>query len=104
MDWTSGAGIGVAVLPVLIWLYLLCARGGFWRVKPHLAPPISKSRSPKKVAVVIPARNEADVIAGTIASLLVQDFEGACEIFVVDDASRDATADEAMAAAGNGNS
>jgi hopene-associated glycosyltransferase HpnB len=99
MDWTSGAGITVAVLPVLIWLYLLYARGGFWRVKPHLAPLLPQSGSPKKIAVVIPARNEAAVIGGTVTSLLAQDFHGSCQIFVVDDGSTDGTADEALAAA-----
>jgi hopene-associated glycosyltransferase HpnB len=97
MDWLSYAA---AALPVLIWLYLLSARGGFWRIEPHLAPVFPPSDTPKKIAVVIPARNEADVIAGTVASLLGQQFHGVCHIFVVDDGSGDGTADVAAAAGG----
>jgi hopene-associated glycosyltransferase HpnB len=94
MDWT----FCVAALPVLIWTYLLCARGGFWRVKPHLGLLLPPSEPPKKIAIVIPARNEADVIGVTITSLLAQDFHGICNIFVVDDGSTDGTAEIARAA------
>ncbi len=45
------------------------------------------------VAVVIPARNEADGIAETIGSLLRQDYAGAFTIILVDDDSNDGTAD-----------
>ena len=48
---------------------------------------------------MIPARNEAGVIAETVASLLAQDFPGSCRIFVVDDGSTDATAEKAIAVA-----
>jgi hopene-associated glycosyltransferase HpnB len=99
------AGTVAAALPVLIWLYLLCARGRFWLVKPALAPGDSDSAGSRlvgthapRIAVVIPARNEVSVIAGTITSLLAQDFPGSCEIFVVDDNSSDGTADAALAA------
>ncbi len=98
MDWTFCTGIAAATLPVLIWLYLLLARGGFWRVKPHFALPLPPSEPPKKIAIVIPARNEADVIDGSITSLLAQDFHGVCNIFVVDDGSTDRTAEIARAA------
>ena len=99
MHWTSCVGIALAALPVLIWVYLLCARGAFWRVKPHLPPEFSNSGSPKTVSVVIPARNEADVIAETVTSLLTQNFEGSSHVYVVDDGSTDATAEQAIGAA-----
>src|SRR5690242_12305972 len=94
MEWISCA----AALPVLIWLYLLLGRGGFWRVRPHPGLLLPPSEPPKKIVIVIPARNEADVIGVTITSLLAQDFHGICNIFVVDDGSIDGTAEIARAA------
>jgi hopene-associated glycosyltransferase HpnB len=44
------------------------------------------------VAVVVPARNEADVVGRSIQSLLEQDYVGRLHIFVVDDHSSDGTA------------
>ena len=43
------------------------------------------------VSVIVPAFNEEKVICRTIESLLAQDYEGAIEVVVVDDGSRDAT-------------
>jgi len=55
------------------------------------------------VAVVIPARNEAAVIAESVGSLLRQDYLGALTIIVVDDDSEDGTGALAkVAAAGSG--
>src|SRR5262249_37799630 len=54
---------GIGLLSLGVWLYMLLARGGFWRARERdddvVAPP---ARWPSVVAVV-PARNEADVIA-----------------------------------------
>jgi len=86
------------------WLYLLTAHGRFWSVRSAQANPRDpqvERTSPvvrPAIAIVIPARNEADVIGRAIASLLRQD---GCEvlIFVVDDNSSDGTADVARQAA-----
>lgn len=51
------------------------------------------------IAVIIPARNEADVIGKSVASLLQQNGVDALRIFVVDDNSTDGTAEAARAAA-----
>ncbi|HVN46134.1 MAG TPA: glycosyltransferase [Steroidobacteraceae bacterium] len=88
----------IAFIPVLIWVYLLTARGRFWwpgaqRV-PRL-PPVA----PRHVVVVIPARNEAEQIAAAVDSLLRQEFAGRIELIVVDDGSTDGTAAAARAAA-----
>jgi hopene-associated glycosyltransferase HpnB len=89
----------LAAVPVVIWIYLLAFRGGFWRITNHLAPVEQTKSSGKRVAVVIPARNEAAYIERAITSLLEQDFSAALHIFLVDDASTDQTADVAVAAA-----
>lgn len=91
----------LAVLPLLSWLYLLLARGAFWRA-PALdlkVAPTGGDRSATRIVAVIPARNEAALIGESVASLLTQRFEGAVHVIVVDDASSDATAECALRAA-----
>ncbi|MBI2410614.1 MAG: glycosyltransferase [Candidatus Kerfeldbacteria bacterium] len=51
-----------------------------------------------EISIVIPAHNEEKYITRTIRSLQEQDFSGAYEIIVVDNASSDATASVAIAA------
>ena len=87
----------VGIVSALAWLYLLLARGWFWRVAE--APPATGPLSNARVTVVIPARNEADGIATTVTSLLTQDHPGPLTIVLVDDHSTDGTADLARAAA-----
>jgi hopene-associated glycosyltransferase HpnB len=91
--------IGVAALPGAIWLYLLLGRGGFWRVNRQFVPRMPETIASPYVAVVIPARNEADVIGIAIDSLLRQNYSGRLQIFLVDDASSDRTAIQAREAA-----
>ncbi|MBV8071220.1 MAG: glycosyltransferase, partial [Acidobacteriaceae bacterium] len=89
----------LACVSLLIWLYLVLARGGFWRVRRLLrAVDLSKAQG-KRISVVIPARDEADVIGPSIASLLRHEHVSAVQIFLVDDSSSDGTADVAEAAA-----
>ncbi|MEQ5841757.1 glycosyl transferase family 2 [Paraburkholderia acidicola] len=89
----------LSCVSLLIWCVLLFARGGFWRTRP--APPLTVQ--PREawpaVAAVVPARNEADVIAQAVSSLLTQEYAGAFHVIVVDDHSTDGTADAARAAA-----
>lgn len=91
----------LGLLPLAIWIYLLAARGGFWlaRDRDDVAPPAEPVRWPSVVAVV-PARNEADVIARSIGSLLAQDYPGSFRVVLVDDGSSDGTAAAARALAG----
>jgi hopene-associated glycosyltransferase HpnB len=84
---------------VLNWIYLLLLRGMFWRL-PEDGPALPPA-GPRTVAVVIPARNEAETIGRTIASLAAQNFAGALHIFLVDDHSVDGTAEIALASAGS---
>jgi len=53
----------VAAASLAVWIYLMTARGGFWRAaerddRDEPAPP----RSWPPVTAVVPARDEADVI------------------------------------------
>jgi hopene-associated glycosyltransferase HpnB len=86
-------------VPFVIWLYLLLGRGFFWlaaerdeRDEPSLDREIWPS-----VTAVVPARDEADVIDRSIGSLLQQNYPGRFRIILVDDLSRDGTADAARA-------
>ena len=93
--------IGAGTASAAIWLYLLTARGQFWRDKPEtavFAPPANWPR----IAAVIPARNEAAIIATTVRSLATQDYPGELGIVLVDDISDDGTGDLARAAAAEG--
>ncbi len=52
-----------------------------------------------RVAAVVPARNEADVIGAGVTSLLAQDYPEPLAIILTDDQSDDGTADAASSAA-----
>ena len=93
--------IAGGVLSLAAWLDLLFARGSFWRIsKPHPAIPITTRPT---IAVVIPARNEADVIARAITSLLHQQIGANLHVVLTDDASTDSTAAVASQAAETAN-
>ena len=82
-----------------IWLYLLLGRGFFWcgRERDDEAPT-GRGAWPSVVAV-IPARDEAECVGDTVASLLRQDYPGVFKVILVDDQSRDGTAQIARDAA-----
>ena len=86
---------------VFVWIYLILAHGRFWMVQRLGAREAPLSAIPGPIAVVIPARNEADVIGDAVRSLLQQSCAGAIHIFLVDDNSSDGTAEAACQAASN---
>lgn len=90
----------LCLLPLVIWLYLIGARGGFWlaRDRDDRNEPAEPAIWPSVVAVV-PARDEAEVIGAAIGSLLAQDYPGDFRIVLVDDNSSDGTAEAAAGAA-----
>ncbi|NQV19907.1 MAG: glycosyltransferase, partial [Rhodospirillales bacterium] len=100
---TLSAPGAAAALSGVLWVVLLLFRGGFWRADQRLGPapekPSPEARWPA-LAVVIPARNEAEGIGRAVATLLGQDYPGVMRVTVVDDNSDDGTADIARAAAG----
>ena len=91
----------IGALSLAIWLYLVMARGGFWRARERddRDEPVAPAVWPA-VAAVIPARDEADVIGRAVGSLLAQDYPGPFRVILVDDQSTDGTADVARRAAG----
>lgn len=90
IEWAAGAAL-------IAWLYLLLGRGGFWLTRAADLPKSLPSPAPA-VAVVIPARNEAAVIAQAVASLAAQKYLEPAPILLVDDESSDGTAEIARSA------
>lgn len=98
----ASAFAAIATLASLAWVYLAFCRGGFWRADrrlPDACGATALARDWPAVAVVIPARDEAQTIGQTVASLLAQDYPGKFSIVMVDDGSTDGTAEIARAAA-----
>jgi hopene-associated glycosyltransferase HpnB len=86
--------LGIAAASLLIWLALVGS--GFWRT--DINDRSAAQRIPETwpaVVAIVPARNEADVIARSIGSLVAQDYPGNFSILLVDDDSSDGTADVA---------
>jgi len=93
----------VALLAFVIWLYLAFGRGGFWlgAERDDFDPPLP-TQPPggvPSVAVVIPARNEAEGVGECVGSLLRQHYRGLRAVVLVDDESTDGTAAVAREAA-----
>ncbi len=86
-------------MALAIWLYLLVGRGMFWLGRERDDRVSAAPRSWPAVTAVIPARDEAECVGETIASLLRQGYPGKFTIILVDDQSRDGTAHVAHAAA-----
>ena len=88
----------VAIAALAIWIYLLLARGGFWLAGPRAdslaGPPPAVSAT---VVAVVPARDEAQVVAHSVGSLLGQNYP--VHVVLVDDGSTDGTAARATEAA-----
>jgi hopene-associated glycosyltransferase HpnB len=72
----------------LIWIFLVFARKGFWRVSLPERLPLPEGLP--TVCAVIPARNEADVVGRSVGSLLASDYP--VKVYLVDDHSTDGTA------------
>ena len=89
-----------AYLSLLIWIYLLLARGGFWRCRERLEPVKREPERWPDVTALIPARNEVAVIGRALASVLAQDYPGKLKVILIDDHSEDGTAQAALTAAG----
>jgi hopene-associated glycosyltransferase HpnB len=82
----------LAIASAAAWAYLVAGHGGFWRTSTRLpVEPPEPDRWPS-VGIVVPARNEAEVLPETLPTLLAQDYPGELAVWLVDDGSKDGTA------------
>ncbi|MGW6708114.1 glycosyltransferase [Streptomyces sp. NPDC054956] len=88
-----------ACASLAVWLWLTFGQGMFWRTDTRLPPRRAPGHWPS-VAIVVPARDEAEVLPLSLPSLLAQDYPGEAEIVLVDDGSTDGTAALARRLAG----
>ncbi len=86
----------LTAVAAMVWMGLLLLWGKFWRADQRLDSEIlNQTVSPDawpSVAVVIPARNEAELIGKAMRSHLTQNYRGQLSILLVDDKSTDSTA------------
>jgi len=87
----SEIGLGLTVLPLAIWLGLLLFRGQFWQANQQLTVQDTEFELWPSVCVIIPARNEAELLPITLRSLLIQNYPGCLQLILVDDQSTDGT-------------
>jgi hopene-associated glycosyltransferase HpnB len=88
----------LASMVLAIWPYLLLGRGAFWLGRERDEAIGGRGPWPA-ITAVIPARDEAECVGETVTSLLRQDYAGEFHVVLVDDQSRDGTAEVARAAA-----
>ncbi len=88
MAWVSTV---IAGLSFAIWLYLLGFRGGFWQADQRLETDSGGPEAWPAVVVLVPARDEAEVIGEAVAALLAQDYPGPFQVVLIDDHSAPAT-------------
>ena len=82
--------ITVGATTLAAWLWLLAGQGGFWRTDQRL-PDAPAPDSWPAVAVVVPARDESEVLPASLPGLLAQDYPGPARVILVDDGSADGT-------------
>lgn len=80
----------------LIWVIVLLLPWQPWRIREQFSSRQVRPQSLAEVTVVIPARNEADVIGSTLAGLRAQAAD--LRVIVIDDQSEDGTATVALGA------
>ncbi|WP_435971419.1 glycosyltransferase [Streptomyces sp. Qhu_M48] len=89
-----------ALVSLSVWVWLLLGQGFFWRTDQRL-PPVDGGHARgdrpgrggpwPRVVLVVPARDEAEVLPLSLPSLLAQDYPGVAEVILVDDGSTDGT-------------
>jgi len=89
----------VAAVVLAVWVYLALGHGRFWLMRQRGRRAGGSLAAWPSVLAVVPARDEADCIAHSVTSLLQQQYPGRFGVVLVDDQSRDGTADIAAAAA-----
>jgi hopene-associated glycosyltransferase HpnB len=90
--------LSLSAVALATWIYLVFARGLFWLGRERDDTPVIRPAVQPSVAIVVPARNEADSIAESVTTLTAQDY-AALNLVLVDDDSDDGTAEVARKAA-----
>jgi hopene-associated glycosyltransferase HpnB len=93
--------LALALLSLVVWVYLVGFRGGFWRTDQQLTGDVLRTKQLPTLAIVIPARDEAEMLPLTLPPLFTQTYAGTVAVYLVDDASQDGTGEVARAIAGN---
>ncbi len=91
------AGILFGFIPLAAWLYLVFRRDFFWLLRERDGEERPSAARWPSVVAVVPARDEADIIARSLGSLIAQNYNGEFHIILVDDQSDDGTAIAARA-------
>src|SRR5262249_15642033 len=88
----SMAAFAIAALTLAIWIYVMVARGWFWRTAEREDGAAPAPPHWPDVVAVIPARDEAEVIARNLTWVLTEHYVGSFTVVLIDDQSRDGTA------------
>src|SRR5437762_1174300 len=87
-------------LSLLGWLYIFFHPARSWDFQPigddAEIPLLSSGAAFPRVAVIVPARNEAESLPRTLPALVRQDYPADFKIYLVDDRSTDQTASIAL--------
>ncbi|WP_329123721.1 glycosyltransferase [Streptomyces sp. NBC_01353] len=83
----------IATGSLAAWGWLLLGQGFFWRTDQRLPKAHARVQPGDwpRVTIVVPARDEAEVLPLSLPSLLSQDYPGEAEVVLVDDGSSDGT-------------
>jgi len=84
----------VAAAALAAWVWLALVRGMYWRTDirlPSGVDPVTDPVSWPSVAIVVPARDEVEVLPNTVPTLVGQDYPGLVRVIVADDNSTDGT-------------
>ncbi|MDA8163936.1 MAG: glycosyltransferase, partial [Desulfobacteraceae bacterium] len=91
MDLLSAPILLLTGLSLAAWIYLAWGRSGFWRTGQRLGTGGPALERWPAVAVLVPARNEGDLLGRTLPSLLRQEYPGSFHVGLIDDRSADHT-------------
>src|SRR5438105_4318304 len=86
----------VATFAFLGWLFVLLHPARPWDFQPvgddETIPELPAGTTFPPIVVLVPARNEAESLPGTLPALLGQDYPAPLRVIVIDDRSQDGTA------------
>ncbi len=86
----------LATISIFAWLFILLHPAKPWDFQPvgdeGPPPPLPSGATFPRVAIIVPARNEAESLPQTLPALLRQDYPADFSVYVIDDRSTDGTA------------